>query len=261
MVKKLIRTGVALLTVSSMFAITAFAADEEEVWNANGGSFTMEGDAWTVEPVIEVELPGDLAFGINPLSLDADEDGTADKQIVSSNYLITNNSNVPVLVGTKTTLTGGDNVAILDDAEYDDQSGDLKAVDQKKAIWMVQLFPTAAATISEEGNTLNVTDLTATDTNDDVKGACIGSTDDKAANALFLLAANTGDTLKPECVSGFKFAGAVDPNATFDETDAVKVTTVFTLNTLSANQVTNNYEKLDTDYDVTVVKEKAASTP
>ena len=261
MVKKIVRTGLALLTVSSMFAMTAFAAEGDEVWNVNKGKSTVEGDAWTVDPIIEVELPGDLAFGINPLSLDADEDGTADEQIVSGDYLITNNSNVPVLVGTKTTLIGGDNVAILADAEYDDQSGDLKAVDGKKAIWMVQLFPTAPATISEEGNTLNVTDLTATDANADVKGKCIaGSTDDKAVNALFLLAANTGDTLKPECVSGFKFAGAVDPNATFEEADAIKVTTVFTLNTLSANQVANNYEVLDTGYDTTVVKE-ATSTP
>ena len=54
--------------------------------------------AFPVDPVIEVELPGDLAFGINPLSLDADDDGTADDQIVTSQYMITNYSNVPVLI-------------------------------------------------------------------------------------------------------------------------------------------------------------------
>ena len=98
MIKKIMRTGIAVLTVSSMFAMTAFAA-EENTWNVNGASTTIEGTAYTVDPIIEVELPGELTFGINPLSLDADEDGTADSQIISGEYLIVNNSNVPVLVG------------------------------------------------------------------------------------------------------------------------------------------------------------------
>jgi hypothetical protein len=258
MVKKMMRTGLALLTVSSMFAMTAFAADEEKGWNENGGSFTVEGDAWAVDPVIEVELPGDLAFGINPLSLDADEDGTADAQIVTSQYLITNYSNVPVLIKTSTTLTGGDKVDILADADYE-TNGDLKSssTDGNKSIWMVQLYPTSAATISDEGNTITITDVAANNKNADVKGKPLGAT---AAESLFLLKANTAETLDPACVSGFTFGGAVDPNATFDETDEVKVTTVFTLNTLSANQVDNDYEA-KADYDTTVVEAKAATTP
>lgn len=261
MVKRMMRTGVALLAVSSMFAMTAFAADEEIGWNADGGSLQIEGDAWTVDPVIEVELPGDLAFGINPMSLDADEDGTADKQIVSGTYTIANYSNIPVLVETTTKLSGGSDVDILSDADYDD-AGDLKkSTDKKKAIWMVQLLPTGATTQEEEGYKLKVTDLTATDTNATAKGLYIGKDDSDAAKALFKLEAGTGETFNPKSVSGFKFAGAVDPNATFTEEDAVKVTTVFKLNTLSANQADNNYETLDTGYDDTVVKVKEATAP
>lgn len=260
MVKRMMRTGVALLAVSSMFAMTAFAADEEIGWNADGGSLQIEGDAWTVDPVIEVELPGDLAFGINPMSLDADEDGTADKQIVSGTYTIANYSNIPVLVETTTKLSGGSDVEILSDATYD-KAGDLTSVDKKKTIWMVQLLPTGATTQAEDGYTLKVTDLTATDTNDTAKGKYIGKDDSDAAKALFKLEAGTGETFNPKSVSGFKFAGAVDPNATFTEEDAVKVITVFKLNTLSVNQAANNYEKLDTDYDDTVVKIKEASAP
>lgn len=251
MMKKMMKTGLAVFTVTSMFTMTAFASE----WNTNGGETSVEGDAWTVDPVIEVELPGDLAFGINPLSLDADDDGTADDQIVTSQYMITNYSNVPVLINASTTLTGGTNVDILADADYE-TNGDLKASANKKAIWMVQLYPTAAATISEEGNALNVTDVAATDKNADIKGNPLGAT---AAEALFLLKANTGETLDPACVSGFVFGGAADPNATFDETDELKVTTTFTLNTLSANQVDNDYSAR-TGYDATVV-EAATATP
>lgn len=251
MMKKMMKIGLAVFTVTSMFTMTAFASE----WNTNGGETSVEGDAWTVDPVIEVELPGDLAFGINPLSLDADDDGTADDQIVTSQYMITNYSNVPVLINASTTLTGGTNVDILADADYE-TNGDLKASANKKAIWMVQLYPTAAATISEEGNALNVTDVAATDKNADIKGNPLGAT---AAEALFLLKANTGEALDPACVSSFVFGGAVDPNATFDETDELKVTTTFTLNTLSANQVDNDYSAR-TGYDATVV-EAATATP
>lgn len=121
---------------------------------------------------------------------------------------------------------------------------------------MVQLYPTATATISEEGNALNVTDVAATDKNADIKGKPLGAT---ATEALFLLKANTGEALDPACVSSFVFGGAVDPNATFDETDELKVTTTFTLNTLSANQVDNDYSAR-TGYDATVV-EAATATP
>lgn len=64
--------------------------------------------------------------------------------------------------------------------------------------------------------------------------------------------------MNADCASGFQFSGAVDPNASFEEADEIKVSTKFTLNTLSPNQATNGYEKLDTDYADSVVKVKAA---
>lgn len=260
--KKIIRTGLAVLTVSSMFAMTAFAAEGDTEWNINGARTTVEGEAYTVDPVIEVELPGELTFGINPLSLDADEDGTADSQIISGEYLIVNNSNVPVLVGTTTKLICGENIEVkttlVANTDLDSKTKDLVSSENKKAIWMAQLLPTAASAATEDGYTLGKTTAPTPGTAPSastLKGKAIGSTDDDAASVLFELAANTGETIKPECISGFKFAGFVDPTKTYEEADAIKVTTVFTLNTLSANQVANSYKPI-TGYDKTIVEPK-----
>lgn len=260
MVKKIMKTGIAVLTVTSMFGLTVFAEDALP-WNTNGGSTEVTGDAQPVEPTIEVELPGDLAFGINPLKLAVGEgDDAVTDQIVSGQYVITNYSNVPVLIKTETTLTGGDKVDILADAAYESNK-DLKATDDKKSIWMVQLNPTAAAAADAEGNvTLTVEPLKfdGTDKNTTIKGKALGTT---AAETLFKLeAADAEGAFKAASVSGFKFSGAVDPNSTFTEEDQIQVKTVFTLNTLSQNQIDNDYQTVQ-DYDDTVVEVKAAAGP
>lgn len=252
MVKKITKAGVAVLAVASLFTMTAFAEGEENTWNENGASTTVTIPSYTVDPVIEVELPGELEFGINPLSLDADEDGEGDDQIISGEYVITNYSNVPVLIETTTTLTGGENVEIVTTTKPSTESktGDLKSSEGKKAIWMVQLLPTKPANLSGTGDIFTVETLaipTGTGSSATVKGGnIIGSDDTSASKVLFRLDANTGETSE-NYVSGFKFAGLVDPTKTFDETDNVKITTVYKLNTLSKNQYEKSYT-VDTKY-------------
>ena len=72
-----------------------------------------------------------------------------------------------------------------------------------------------------------------------------------------MLDAFDGETLAATNVSGFQFAGAVDPNAAFAEGD-VKVKTVFKLTTLSENQKADYEKATDIDANVheTVVKAK-----
>lgn len=255
MVKKIIITCAAVFAVTTVFSTTVFTAGKDTS-NVNGTNTTIESPVYLDHSVIDVELPGNLNFALNPLSLDTDGDGTADPQIISREYLITNNSNVPVLVEAATTLTGGDKVDVLPDAVYDEKTKDLKAsANGKKAIWMVQLLPTAPANLSGEGEILTVTPLKPMDNSTNIKGKVIGSTEDTAAKVLFLLEANTSEAMNPGCVSGFKFAGAVDPAQIFDETDDVKVTTVFTLNILSPTQITQSYTQ-EAGYDQTIVKAK-----
>lgn len=250
-----LKTGAAVLAVTNVFSTTVLTAGEN-TWSANRANTVIESPVYLDHSVIDVELPGDLNFVINPFSLDVDGDGTADSQIISEEYLITNNSNVPVLVETKMKLTGGDKVDVLPDAVYDEKTKDLKpSADGKKAIWMVQLLPTAPANLFGEGDILTVAPLKPMDNNTSIKGKVIGSTDETAATVLFLLDANTGGTVNPGCVSGFKFAGAVDPAQVFDNTDAVKITTVFTLNILNADEASQNYNP-ETGYDKTIVKRK-----
>ena len=78
-----------------------------------------------------------------------------------------------------------------------------------------------------------------------------------ATEVFFKLAKldSTG-AVKAENVSGFGFNGAVDPSSNFAEGD-LKVTTVFTLNTLTTNQGTELYQGLTKNsatYDATVNK-------
>ncbi len=245
MVRKMVRTAAATLAVASMFTMSAFAAE----WNTQGGSAEVEGEGTYVEPVIEVELPGDLAFGINPLQLDADEDGTADAQIISGTYPVINRGNVRVAITAETVATEGGNVQVLADADYDTVTGDLKAVTDKHAIWLVQLYPTASGvTIGNEGEVeLAVKALTATDKNANIGGKVVSTDVDNQTEVNFLLEPykETSGKMDALCASGFKFSGAVDPNAAFVEGDTLTVKTTYTLTTVSENQKVNSYEDLE----------------
>ncbi len=257
MVKKMVRTATAALAMTSMFAMTAFAADPAP-WNTNNGETEVPGDAWVVEPTVEVELPGDLAFGINPLRLQVD-DGTetgTKAQIVSSDYVVTNYSNIPVVVNAKTKMEVAANVEIVSSTpSYGANSNELDASSTagNKAIWLVQLYPTGDATFTD-----GVTKLTTTALADKATtagaGKVLSATD---AEVNFMLDAFDGETLAATNVSGFQFAGAVDPNAAFAEGD-VKVKTVFKLTTLSENQKADYEKATDIDASVheTVVKAK-----
>lgn len=259
MVRKIARTATAALVMTSLFGMTAFASD---TWNVDGAETTMTGDSYAVEPTIEVELPGDLAFGINPLKLAAGEDGTVKDQIVSGQYLVTNYSNVPVLI-TASTKAEGKNDATLMSAPTFETNNDLTHTDGKKNIWLVQMYP-QTVTISADGAIkLEQTALKndGSDSESNVAGNTLGTTE---VEALFMLDAYSEEAgLKDASVSGFTFTGAVDPNASFAEAD-VTVTTKFKLNTLSENQKTKDYEGLDLNsgtYHATVVQKKAAATP
>ncbi len=255
--KKVVKTATATAVLTSMLAMPVCAAE----WNTNGGSSTVVGDAYVVEPTIEVELPGDLTFGVNPLMLNVAEEGAADtSQIVSGNYLVTNYSNIPVAVSAVTTVTAGTDVQLMDTTSmvasaWDTTNDELEAVTGKKAVWLVQLYPKS---VNKETGELTVTPITAGTT---VAADVIGDTLTATAPTTtvnFVLAAYAEAT--PEnSMSGFKFGGAVDPNATFVEGD-LKVSTVFTLKTITENQKTNNYEAYETNGGKTLATTDVADT-
>lgn len=264
MVRKMVRTAAATLAVASMFTMSAFAAE----WNTQGGSAEVEGEGTYVEPVIEVELPGDLAFGINPLQLDADEDGTADAQIISGTYPVINRGNVRVAITAETVATPGGNVDVLTDAAYDTVSKDLAAVAGKQAVWLVQLYPTAVTVDAEGAVGLTVTDVADEDQNADIAGQVVSKDDTAPTKVKFMLEPykETSGKMEATCASGFKFSGAVDPNAAFAEGDTLTVKTKYTLTTVSENQKTTKYEPFKAtnatvNFDASVVKDKGTTTP
>ena len=72
--------------IASLFATTALAAD----WNTQGGEATITGTSVVQEPTIEVSIPGELSFALNPLSIEIDQDdSTKNKaQVISSQFPI-----------------------------------------------------------------------------------------------------------------------------------------------------------------------------
>lgn len=245
--KKVIATATTAALVTGMFAGTAMAAE----WNENGGSQTVEGVSTAVQPTISVELPGDLAFGINPLKLDADGDQKTDGQIVATSYGIVNYSNVPVLVNAKTSAQAGTGVNLKTSITYDQHTSELKPdADTNKDVFLLQVFPkTGGVAYSNDtgvtitGNAIDKSD-SGVKNEDTAKNA--GALVLKAgANSVdFKLAALEDDTVKAANASGFTFDGVVNPNATFADGD-VTVSTVFALSVISQKQYEKGYDKPD----------------
>ena len=246
--RRLMATAMTAALITSMFATTAMAEDATKEWNSNGGSMTVEGTTTVVEPTIEVELPADLSFGINPLKLNVAEEGQTanNKQIVGADYFIKNYSNVDVLVKASTTVKGADTVDILSKGAYDTNSYELTPTKDKKSVLLIQAMATAI-TVSGESVTATYGDFKATKTDSNSvsavngeAGAILGTT---ATDVLFKLAKNDG-TLKADNIGAFTFDGSVDPTAAFADED-VTVKTVFTLNTLTDSQSQNSYDTTD----------------
>lgn len=257
--RRLMATAMTAALITSMFATTAFA-DETKAWNTDGGSLTVEGASTTVEATLEVELPTDLSFGINPLKLDVSEDSSKPnkKQIVGADYLITNYSNVDVLVKASTKVTAESTVDLKTAGAYDDKSFELSPTKDKKAVLLIQALATAITVGTDESVTTTYGDFTASAaaSNDATSvngkaGAILGAGD---TDILFKLAKNDG-TLKSANIGAFTFDGSVDPNAAFTDGD-VKVTTVFTMSTLTDNQSTSSYEASATYTGATNVVDK-----
>lgn len=252
--KKVIATATTAALVTGMFAGTAMAAE----WNENGGSQTVEGVSTAVQPTISVELPGDLAFGINPLKLDADEDQKADGQIVATSYGIVNYSNVPVLVNAKTSAKAGTGVNLKASIEYNSNTNELKpAVDTDKDVFLLQVFPKTGGvaysndtgvTITGNAITKKATDGVKNATTAQTAGALVLSETPNSVD--FKLAAFENDTVKATNASGFTFDGVVNPNATFADGD-VTVSTVFTLSVISQKQYDNGYKADETNFGTT----------
>lgn len=240
--KKLIASATTAVLVTGMLAGTAMA-DE---LNENGATQTVTGESSAVQPIISVELPGDLTFAINPLRLDANDDGTKDEQIVATSYGIVNYSNVPVLVNAKTKAVAANNTNLLGTATvaYDTNTSELTSADGAKDVLLIQAFPVATSGVAWSNDTVTITpdkfEKIADASAAKAKGGLILSGSENDVNFKLNAVSANGEPAA-DGVSGFTFVGAVNPNATFDDGD-ITVSTTFTLTTLTADQYQNGYK-------------------
>ncbi|MGN0339304.1 MAG: hypothetical protein ACI4D0_02290 [Lachnospira sp.] len=239
--KKLLSVLTATVLLSSLFATTAFAAE----WNEQGGTATIEGSTYPVVPVIEVAIPGDLTFGINPLNVNVSETDTPDtRQIVAADYAIINYSNVRVVIGTETTATATSGVTLMDTAAYDTNSDELEHSDSTKNMFLCFSVNKTAAFDAETGFAFTYGTMSST-----VKDAATAKAEASAVmesgtavEALFMLKAASENM--DGAAASFTLQGAVDPQSTFVEGD-VTVKTVYTLTAITEKQYDGSYEADD----------------
>lgn len=250
--KRAVVAATAITAVmASTLAVPASATTAPE-WGNNGGQERVHGDTYLVEPEIEVELPGDMTFGINPLKLEVSEDPAHSEksQIISGSYTVKNFSNVPVAVSAATSIKANADLAIVGTTGTGSSinwasntwdatnASELKAVAGKKAVLLLQLYP---KTIDNDGNmTMDTLDLKSATKPNTIKGEIL-STTAPAKPVCFVLNAFEESKAK-DSIGGFKFGGAVDPNAYFTEDDIV-LNTVFTMDILTDAQKNANYKE------------------
>lgn len=250
--KNLKRAAVAAAAVMAMTANTLavpVSATTTPEWNSNGGQSSVHGDAEVYEASIEVELPGEIVFGVNPMKLNVSEDpdNPETSQILSGSYLITNFSEVPVDVSVSTVIKANDKLSVVTGSgtswtavTWDTTNPkELKTVDGKKAVLLVQKYP---QTIDNDGNMTIEKQVFSGESSGAKPNALKGdilSTSAPAKPVSFVL--NAFDESKAnESMGGFEFDGAVDPKASFTEDDIVLEST-FTMSILTDAQKEKNY--------------------
>ena len=240
--KRFFATVTAAAMMTSLFSMTAFASTPQ--WGANGGQQEQTGSGVAPDVVVEVALPEDLTFILNPFRLDVDEDGTKDEQIWTQEYAITNLSQIPVKVNVATTVEGKNSTTVTDTPAFDSDTGELKGTAKAKTVALAQAFATAVTFSEADGFTYTYTTKKVSDS--DMKTAATAKAEaafmlsSTAQDADFLLrgAAETGieatDLVK--CSTAFKFVGAMDPDTNdVYVSDDVSVKCVYTMNYLTNN--------------------------
>lgn len=233
---------------TSLLATTAFAATPTIEWNNNGGTAQGEGSGEVRLPVIEVEVPLELPFAVNPYKLNlSEEDGTSiTDQIWSDNYMIINYSEVPVAVKTASKATPGTDVALETAVTINTDTGKHEGTDptKKNAFLGMQFGKTIAfandaytviydALVFDASNVKDEATLQA-------KGGLLlndGSTATEDVTFVLDIPSDT-NTAAGKNAAAFKYVGVLNDSTTDAYTDEdLKVTTVYTLSVLASDDI------------------------
>lgn len=229
---------------TSLLATTAFAATPAIEWNNNGGTATGEGGGEVRVPVIEVEVPLELPFAVNPYKLNLAEEGQTaiTDQIYSDNYMIINHSEVPVAVATASKATAT-NVLLETTVTIDADSTKYIGSDatKKNAFLGMQFGKTIA--FSNDAYTVTYDALTfdASNVKDEAtlqaKGGLLLSSADEEVTFVLDVESDT-NTAAGKNAAAFKYVGVLNDSCTDAYTDDdLKVTTVYTLSVLASDDI------------------------
>lgn len=131
--KKLFATVLATALTVSTISSSVFASSSSAAWGTDGGTETQTGEGSVILPEIEVALPGDLSFEVDPLQLNTKA------QILGGDYNIINYSNVDMAVTVKPTLvlasglTAVSNNSLIDIDNTDTTNASYKTVSANNA--------------------------------------------------------------------------------------------------------------------------------
>lgn len=249
--RKFLATLTAASVMASMYAVSTFATTATTEWNNEGGSSTVTGTSEYIGPEFVVELPETLYFGINPFELDLDQDTTTpdNKQILSTDYLMINYSNIPVKIDTQTKASEVKGNIVLAE-QYEGHAANKVLTPSntsgKVNTLLLQKFPVNVSVVNDEikldyqnvvltGNSTVTADDYAADYGAQViTASAIGT-------ISFRLEEYKNETLSAGNVSGFTFDGAVDATTPLTADDTVTVQTVFTLHSMGKAEYATGY--------------------
>lgn len=260
-IKRMLATTMA---ATMMLSVTAQAAEAIE-WNNDNGESVVVGESTVVQPVLEVALPGDLAFTLDPLYIEGD------KQVVGGDYNVINYGNVDVKVTVNPSVIENEVLSVVDSTPAlttdTKKYADLASVSDKKAVYLTAI-PADKATDILDANEDGVYEFAYTANTGDVGRAASAGTGEEfkigaatagaATGFQVILAAEAADTkgtvdfafdLKKyteaengildsanvASISSFTIGGAVDPTVTYEDGD-VNIQAVYTMEVLTADE-------------------------
>lgn len=182
---KMKRFVATTLAVAMAVSSTVSAAE----WNTEGGESTVVGDSSVVQPVIEVALPGDLAFMIDPYMV------TYESQIIGGDYNVVNYSNVAVEVKVQPSIV-----------HYEELNEDGSVAADLNVLEIPATAPTPTTVPTADGGTKDVyTDISST--------VAADPADQKKAVYLIAIPADTAGALADTNGDGiYEFAYTTDAN-------------------------------------------------
>lgn len=233
-VRKSLSALMATAMVAGTIAVPSMAAvtQEGDVTSPNG----------VVSPVFSIGVPTEVSLTFDPLKLGDDA-----KQVVSGDYVFTNNSNVVAAIDVSVYPALATGVSLVAaDTDVPEKAGNTDKV--------MNLFVTHAIAQPTEGenNSINV-DYGVDATESDPTTKMIGKLSaDHSYDFTIVLAAGTASdgTATPHDdlgSSAFSFDGVINPNASWAANDVI-LTTVFKATALSADSAIESYAKLE-DFD------------